>query len=105
MYPVINQSPELNSTGASFWDQFSNLPGTIESRMPTLDKSLDAYFDRNFAAFIEEWNLVTESDLHRLEGRLARVTDEISSLYAGKVTLEARAKKLDNLISSMEKSP
>jgi predicted nuclease of restriction endonuclease-like RecB superfamily len=104
MYPVISQNPELNETGNSFWDQLSHLPGTIESRVPTFDKSLDAYFDQNFAAIIEEWDLVTESDLHRFETRLARVTDEISSLYAGKVIIEARAKKLDNLITSMEKS-
>lgn len=104
MYPVINQNPEQNLTKDSFWDQFSQVPGTIESRIPTLDKSLDLYFDRNFAAIIEEWNLVTESDLHRLETRLARVSDEISALYAGKVTIESRAKNLDDLITSLEGS-
>ncbi|MGB7788327.1 hypothetical protein [Methanoregula sp.] len=104
MYPVINQNPDQDLTGGSFWDQFSHVPGTIESRIPTLDKSLDAYFDQHFAAIIEEWDLVTESDLHRLESRLTRVTDEITGLYAGKVTLEARAKNLDDLISSLERS-
>ena len=103
MYPVISQNPEQNRTGESFWDQFSHIPGTIESRIPTLDKSLDAYFDANFAAIIEEWNLVTDTDLHRFESRLAHVTDDISSLYAGKIKIEARAKKLDDLISSLEK--
>jgi hypothetical protein len=104
MYPVISQNPDQNLTGDSFWDQFSHVPGTIESRIPTLDKSLDTYFDQHFAAIIEEWDLVTESDLNRLESRLTRVTDEISSLYAGKVTIEARAKELDDLIASLEKS-
>jgi hypothetical protein len=47
---------------------------------------------------------VTESDLHRLENRLTRVTDEISGLYEGKVTIEARAKQLNELIASLEKS-
>jgi tRNA(His) 5'-end guanylyltransferase len=104
MYPVINQNPERNATGDSFWDQFSSIPGTIESRIPTFDKSLDFYFDQNFAAIIEEWDLVTDSDLNKLEDRLAAVSDEISSLYAGKISLEGRAKKLDDLISSLEKS-
>jgi len=104
MYPVINQNPEQAVTGDSFWDQFSHIPGTIESRIPTFDKSLDAYFDQNFAAIIEEWDLVTENDLHRLESRLARVSDDISSLYAGKMKAELRAKALDDLITSMEKS-
>jgi len=102
MYPVINQNQ--NATGDSFWDQFSHIPGTIESRIPTLDKSLDLYFDQNFAAIIEEWDLVTDSDLHKLETRLATVSDEISSLYAGKMTIESRAKKLDSLITSLEDS-
>ena len=104
MYPVINQNPNQNVTGDSFWDQFSHIPGTIESRIPTFDKSLDAYFDQNFAAIIEEWDLLTDSDLHRLENRLAHVSDEISGLYSAKMTIEGRAKKLDDLISSLEKS-
>ena len=104
MNPVINQNPDQNATGGSFWDQFSHIPGTIESRIPTFDKSLDAYFDQNFAAIIEEWDLVTDSDLHKLENRLATVSDEISGLYAGKMKIEGRAKKLDGLLSSLEKS-
>ena len=102
MYPVINQNPDQQAIGDSFWDQFSHLPGTIESRIPTFDRSLDAYFDAHFTAIIEEWDLVTESDLHRLEGRLARVTDEISNLYAGKMAIESRARALDSLITSLE---
>jgi|GEM_PF-227427 len=104
MYPAINQTPDQNVNGGSFWDQLSEIPGAIESRIPTFDKSLDAYFDANFAAIIEEWDLVTETDLHHLESRLSRVTDEISSLYAGKMAIETRVKELDDLIISMEKS-
>ncbi len=104
MYPVINQNPDQNSTGESFWDKLSHVPKTIESRIPTFDKSLDAYFDQNFTALIEEWDLVTDSDLHRLENRLAHVSNDISDLYAGKMSIEARAKKLDDVISSVEKS-
>ncbi|MDD1690916.1 MAG: hypothetical protein LUQ66_09670 [Methanoregula sp.] len=100
----INQAPNQHATGDSFWDQFSHIPGAIESRVPTFDKSLDNYFDQHFAAIIEEWDLVTESDLDRFESRLSRVTDEISSLYAGKMATETRVKKLDDLITSMEKS-
>jgi hypothetical protein len=91
-------------TDDSLWDRFSHIPRTIESRVPTLDKSLDVYFDQHFAAIIEEWDLVTESDLDRFETRLSRVTDEISSLYAGKMAIETRVTKLDDLITSMEKS-
>lgn len=100
----IHQAPDQHVTRDSFWDQFSYIPGAIESRVPTFDKSLDNYFDQHFAAIIEEWDLVTESDLDRFETRLSRVTDEISSLYAGKMAMETRVKKLDDLITSMEKS-
>ena len=104
MYPVINQNPNQNATGDSFWDQFSHIPGTIESHIPTFDKSLDLYFDKNFAAIIEEWDLVTDSDLHKLENRLEAVSMEIGRLYAGKMTIESRAQKLEDLITSLEKS-
>ena len=104
MYPAVSQDPERNVTGESFWDQFAELPATIESHVPTFDKSLDAYFDRHFSAIIEEWDLVTEGDLQGLEARLSRVTDEISSLYAGRAALEARVQRLDELITSLERS-
>lgn len=104
MYPVISQTPEQNNTGESFWDRLPQVPATLESKIPSFDRSLDGYFDRNFAAIIQEWDLVTESDLHRLETRLARVSDEISALYAGKVTIETRAKNLGDLITSLEGS-
>ena len=104
MYPVINQNPDRNANGDSFWDTFATIPGTIESHVPTFDKSLDAYFDQHFAAIIEEWDLVTESDLEKLESRLTRVSDEISGLYAGRAAIEARVNRLDNLITSLERS-
>jgi BMFP domain-containing protein YqiC len=104
MYPVINQNPEQNATGDSFWDQFSQIPGTIESHVPTFDKSLDTYFDQHFAAIIEEWDLVTGTDLERLETRLANVSDEITGLSAERSTIEARAQRLDDLITSLEGS-
>jgi hypothetical protein len=104
MYPAISQNPDRNATGDSFWDQVAYLPGAIESHVPTLDKSLDAYFDQHFAAIIEEWGLVTGNDLQSLESRLSRVTDEISSLYAGRVALEGRVQRLDDVITSLEQS-
>ena len=104
MYPVINQNPDQNATGDSFWDQFSHIPGAIDSHMPTFDKSLDAYFDHNFAAIIREWDLVTEPDLERLENRLSHVSEEISQLYAKRTAIETRAQRLDDLVTTLEKS-
>ena len=102
MNPVIYHTPGEDLTGGSFWDELARIPEAIDSRLPTFDRSLDAYFDRRFAMIIEEWDLVTESDLHKLENRLERVSSEITGLYAGKMALESRAKELDKLITSLE---
>jgi hypothetical protein len=99
MFPVVNQ----NQTDQGFWNQFVELPATIESRIPTMDKTLDSYFDTSFASIIEEWDLLTETDLHKLENRLLSVTNDISTLYGEKAVLEKRVADLDTLISSMEK--
>ena len=104
MNPVVYQNPEQELTSGSFFDELSQVPKTLESHIPTFDRSLDAYFDRHFAEIIEEWDLVTESDLKKLENRLERVSDEISGLYAGKMAIESRAKDLDALITSLERS-
>ena len=87
---------------SSFWDRFATIPGAIESRLPTLDKSLDAYFDRHFVQIIEEWDLVTESELAKFEHRLSRITDDISELCADRTKTEARVRELETLIASLE---
>ena len=100
MFPVVNQ----NQTDQGFWNQFSELPATIESRIPTMDKTLDAYFDTSFASIIEEWDLLTDTDLYKLENRLLNVTNDISTLFGEKIVLEKRAANLDALVTSLEKT-
>ncbi len=102
MNPTIYHTPEQDLTRGSFWDELSQVPTTIGSRLPSFDRSLDAYFDRHFAAIIDEWDLGTESDLRSLENRLDRVESEISRLYEGKMALESRAQELDRLVTSLE---
>jgi hypothetical protein len=101
MNTVVNQS----ETAPGYWERVTHIPAAIDSRLPTFDKSLDAYFDQNFAAIIEEWDLLTDSDLHKLEYRLTQITTEISTLFAEKMVIEKRVGNLDILISSMERSP
>ena len=98
MNTVVNQS----ETAPGYWERVTHIPAAIDSRLPTFDKSLDAYFDQNFAAIIEEWDLLTDSDLHKLEYRLTQITTEISTLFAEKMVIEKRVATLDVLISSME---
>jgi hypothetical protein len=87
---------------SAYWQQITDLPLKVDERLPTFDKYLGSYFDRNFASIIEEWELLTESDLRRIETRLAAVTNEINILYGNRTVLEKRAEALDELITSME---
>jgi hypothetical protein len=100
MNTVVNET----ETSPGYWDKVSNFSATMGSKIPTFDKSLDAYFDQNFASIIEEWDLLTDSDLHKLEYRLSQITNEISTLFAEKMVIEKRVGNLDILISSMEGS-
>jgi hypothetical protein len=100
MNAVVNQT----ETAPGYWEKVSNFSASIGSKVPTFDKSLDAYFDQNFASIIEEWDLLTDSDLHKLEYRLSQITNEISTLFAEKMVIEKRVGNLDILISSLEGS-
>ena len=100
MNAVVNET----ETSPGYWERVSNFSATMGSKIPTFDKSLDAYFDQNFASIIEEWDLLTDSDLHKLEYRLSQITNEISTLFAEKMVIEKRVGNLDILISSMEVS-
>jgi hypothetical protein len=100
MNTVVNQT----ETAPGYWEKISNYSASIGSKVPTFDKSMDAYFDQNFASIIEEWDLLTDSDLHKLEYRLSQITNEISTLFAEKMVIEKRVGNLDVLVSSMEGS-
>jgi len=100
MNAVVNET----ETSPGYWEKVSNFSASIGSKVPTFDKSLDAYFDQNFASIIEEWDLLTDSDLHKLEYRLSQITNEISTLFAEKMMIEKRVGNLDILVSSLEGS-
>ena len=100
MNTVVNQT----ETAPGYWEKISNFSASIGSKVPTFDKSLDAYFDQNFVSIIEEWDLLTDSDLHKLEYRLSQITNEISTLFAEKMVIEKRVGNLDILVSSLEGS-
>jgi hypothetical protein len=100
MNTVVNQT----ETAPGYWEKVSNFSASVGSKVPTFDKSMDAYFDQNFASIIEEWDLLTDSDLHKLEYRLSEITNEISTLFAEKMVIEKRVGNLDILVSSMEGS-
>ena len=100
MNTVVNQT----ETSPGYWQKVSNFSASVGSKVPTFDKSMDAYFDQNFATIIEEWDLLTDSDLHKLEYRLSQITNEISTLFAEKMVIEKRVGNLDILVSSLEGS-
>ena len=86
----------------SFWGNLPDVPGYLDQKLPTMDKSLDTYFDKNMEAIIEEWGLLVENDLLDLERRVNKVTAEINQLYNHKEVISERVTKLDAVISNLE---
>ena len=84
------------------WRDFSAWAVGVEERIPTLDKSLDRYFDQYMESIIEEWELLTEPDLLRLEGRLKKIAGELNQLEKGHAVLAERAKALDASVKELE---
>ncbi|MEI7432910.1 MAG: hypothetical protein WCJ93_01525 [Methanomicrobiales archaeon] len=86
----------------SFWGNMPDIKGYMDQKLPTMDKSLDTYFDQNMEAIIEEWGLLVENDILDLERRVNKVTAEIDHLYDHKDVINERVKKLDAVISDLE---
>jgi hypothetical protein len=86
----------------SFWGNLPDIPGYLDQKLPTMDKSLDTYFDKNMEAIIEEWGLLVENDLLDLERRVNKVTADINQLYNTKDVLSERVRNLDTIISKLE---
>ncbi|MCX6701509.1 MAG: hypothetical protein NTV68_16575 [Methanomicrobiales archaeon] len=86
----------------SFWSNLPDVKGYMDQKLPTMDKSLDTYFDKNMEAIIEEWGLLVANDLTDLERRINTVTAEINQLYDQKDIMSNRVTKLDATISKLE---
>jgi hypothetical protein len=86
----------------SFWSNLPDVSGYMDQNLPTMDKSLDTYFDKNMEAIIEEWGLLVENDMLDLERRVNTVSAEIKQLYDHKEVISERVRKLDGVITTLE---
>ncbi len=86
----------------SFWGNLPDVQGYLDQKLPTMDKSLDIYFDKNMEAIIEEWGLLVENDILDLQRRINKVTADINQLDNNKKVLSERVTKLDAFISNLE---
>ncbi|HNB03035.1 MAG: hypothetical protein ACP5NU_01505 [Methanomicrobiales archaeon] len=99
---MYENAPAETAKKSSFKESLMAIPGTIDSKMPTMDKSLDRYFDAHMSAIIEEWGLITMHTLDDLDDRLDMVTTEIRNLERGRDEIEKRAAALDEGIRELE---
>ena len=99
---MFENAPAETAKKSSFKDSLVAIPETINAKLPTMDKSLDRYFDAHMSAIISEWGLVTAYTLDDLDDRLDMVTTEIRNLEKGRSELEKRAAALDAAIRELE---
>jgi septal ring factor EnvC (AmiA/AmiB activator) len=104
MFMEETAEPTKTSRLTGFKESLVSLPHTIDERLPTMDKSLDRYFDSHISAIIEEWGLITQHTLDDLEHRLNTVGNEIRNLEKGRTLLEKRVADLDAELIRLEGS-
>jgi len=96
--------PTKTSRLTGFKESLVSLPHALDERLPTMDKSLDRYFDSHISAIIDEWGLITQHSLDDLEHRLNSVRTEIRNLEKGQARIEKRAADLDTDLKTLEGS-
>jgi len=104
MFMEETAEPTKTSRLTGFKESLVSLPHTIDERLPTMDKSLDRYFDSHISAIIEEWGLITQHTLDDLEHRLNTVGNEIRNLEKSRTLLEKRVADLDAELIRLEGS-
>ncbi|ABD41547.1 hypothetical protein Mhun_1827 [Methanospirillum hungatei JF-1] len=93
---------ETSGSTRKFFDNLSSFETRATSQVPTFDRTLDSYFDRNFEAIVEEWGLITEADLHEYARRLEFLSYEVGRLYAMKDLFKSRADSIEKAIEELE---
>jgi len=99
---MFESAPAETAKKSSFKESLMAIPGTIDAKLPTMDKSLDRYFDAHMSAIISEWGLITTHTLDDLDDRLDMVTTEIRNLERGRDEIEKRAAALEAGIRELE---
>jgi len=99
---MYENAPAETAKKSSFKESLAAIPGKIDAKLPTMDKSLDRYFDAHMSAIISEWGLITAHTLDDLDDRLDAVTTEIRNLEKGRDEIEKRAAALDEGIRELE---
>jgi len=99
---MFENAPAETAHKSSFKESMMAIPGSIEAKLPTMDKSLDRYFDAHMSAIISEWGLITTHTLDALDDRLDMVTAEIRDLERGRDEIEKRAAALEAGIRELE---
>jgi predicted nuclease of restriction endonuclease-like RecB superfamily len=100
---VMSEYAEPGGEG-SFWKDLPDVRGYLEEKLPTLDRTLDRYFDQHAGEIIGEWGLVREDELLDLERRVERATTEISRLGKGREVIRERIARLDARIAKLEEA-
>ncbi len=83
-------------------DRLTNLETKAALSVPTFDRVLDSYFERNMESVIEEWGLITEGDLHEYERKLEYLHYEVERLHAEKDNLKKRVEGIEQAIKKLE---
>jgi hypothetical protein len=99
---MFESAPAETAKKSSFKESLVAIPGRIEAKLPSMDKSLDRYFDAHMSAIISEWGLITTHTLDDLDDRLDLVTTEIRNLERGRDEIEKRAAALEAGIRELE---
>lgn len=93
---------ETSGNTRKFFENISGFQTGISERVPTFDRTLDSFFDRNFESIIEEWGLITETDIKEYERKLDYLSYEVGRLYTEKDALKNRAASIEKAISDLE---
>ncbi|NLV28247.1 MAG: hypothetical protein GXY48_14000 [Methanomicrobiales archaeon] len=93
---------ETSENTRKFFRNIDGFQTGLSERVPTFDRKIDTYFDKNFQTIIDEWGLITEADIREYERRLDHLSYEVGRLYAEKDTLKKRADSIGKAISDLE---
>lgn len=95
MYQVSSQAEQV-------WQDISRTGEEFVKSVPTFDRTIDSYFENNLEMIMEEWGLVTGTDLDLISRKIDYLSYEVGRLVAERSTIEQRIKGLSDAINDLE---
>ncbi len=101
-YAISYQDPDVQKGLDAFDTKLKNGLSNLGDKVPSLNRTIEEYFEANMSGIIDEWDLIVDNDLKNFEMRVMNVEKELTNFDDFKQHTEKRVKMMERELAKLE---